>query len=61
MMTQFTALANVLGLPATVFPVALGGHGRPLGCQALAWEDDTALGLARLLGRELGGPPDFQG
>jgi aspartyl-tRNA(Asn)/glutamyl-tRNA(Gln) amidotransferase subunit A len=60
-MTQFTALANVLGLPATAFPVGLDGRGRPLSVQALAWEDDTALGLAKLLGRDLGGPPAFRG
>jgi aspartyl-tRNA(Asn)/glutamyl-tRNA(Gln) amidotransferase subunit A len=60
-MTQFTALANVLGLPSTVFPVGLDRRGRPLAAQALAWEDDTALGLAKLLGRDLGGPPAFQG
>ncbi|HTK36814.1 MAG TPA: amidase [Caulobacteraceae bacterium] len=60
-MTQFTALANVLGLPATVFPVGLDQRGRPLAAQALAWEDDTALGLARLLGRNLGAPPSFHG
>jgi aspartyl-tRNA(Asn)/glutamyl-tRNA(Gln) amidotransferase subunit A len=60
-MTQFTALANVLGLPATVFPVGLDPRGRPLAAQAMAWEDDTALGLAKLLGRNLGAPPSFHG
>ena len=59
--TQFTALGNVLGLPATVFPTGLDPRGRPLAAQALAWEDDVALGLAALLGRDLGGPPAFQG
>jgi aspartyl-tRNA(Asn)/glutamyl-tRNA(Gln) amidotransferase subunit A len=60
-MTQFTALANVLGLPATVFPVGLDQRGRPLAAQALGWEDDTTLGLAKLLGRNLGAPPSFHG
>ncbi|HTI68117.1 MAG TPA: amidase [Caulobacteraceae bacterium] len=60
-MTQFTALANALGLPATVFPVGVSNEGRPIGCQALTWEDETSLGLARLLGRDLGGPPAFRG
>jgi aspartyl-tRNA(Asn)/glutamyl-tRNA(Gln) amidotransferase subunit A len=59
--TGFTALANILGLPATVFPVDLNREGRPLAVQALAWDDDTALGLAGLLGRDLGAPPAFQG
>jgi aspartyl-tRNA(Asn)/glutamyl-tRNA(Gln) amidotransferase subunit A len=60
-MTGFTALANVLGLPATVFPVGLSDEGRPIGCQAIGWEDETTLGLAKLLGQDLGGPPAFQG
>jgi len=60
-MTQFTALANVLGLPATVFPWAVAAHGRPVACQAIGWEDEITLGLARILGRDLGGPPDYQG
>ncbi|OYX34674.1 MAG: hypothetical protein B7Y99_05095 [Caulobacterales bacterium 32-69-10] len=60
-MTPFTALANVLGLPATAFPMGLSDEGRPIGCQALAWEDETTLGLARLLGRNLGAPPAYQG
>lgn len=60
-LTQFTALANVLGLPASVFPVGLDSQRRPLAAQALAWDDDTALGLAKLLGRDLGGPPAYRG
>jgi aspartyl-tRNA(Asn)/glutamyl-tRNA(Gln) amidotransferase subunit A len=60
-MTSFTALGNVLGLPATVFPMALSGEGRPVGAQALAWEDETSLGLAKLLSRPLGAPPAYQG
>lgn len=60
-MTPFTALANVLGLPATVFPVGVSDEGRPTACQAIAWEDETTLGLAKLLGRDLGGPPAYQG
>ena len=60
-MTQFTGLANVLGLPASVFPVGLDPSGRPLAAQAVAWDDDTALGLAALLGRNLGAPPSYQG
>ena len=58
---QFTALGNLLGLPACAFPTGLDASGRPLSVQALAWDDDTALGLAQLLGRDLGGPPAFQG
>ena len=57
----FTALANVLGLPATAFPVGVCDDGRPLGLQAIAWDDETSLGLARMLGRSLGAPPSLQG
>jgi len=60
-MTSFTALANVLGLPATAFPIGLDAQGRPQAVQALAWEDDVSLGLAALLGHDLGAPPAFQG
>jgi aspartyl-tRNA(Asn)/glutamyl-tRNA(Gln) amidotransferase subunit A len=60
-MIPFTALANVLGLPATVFPVGVCDDGRPLGVQAIAWDDETSLGLARMLGRDLGAPPAAQG
>ena len=58
---QFTALGNLLGLPACAFPTGLDALGRPLSVQAVAWDDDTALGLAQLLGRDLGGPPAFRG
>ena len=60
-LTQFTGLANVLGLPATAFPVGLDQRDRPLAAQVMAWEDDTALGLAKLLGVDLGAPPSFHG
>ena len=56
----FTTLANVLGLPATAFPTGMDGD-LPLSAQALAWDDETALGLARLLGHSLGPPPAFRG
>jgi aspartyl-tRNA(Asn)/glutamyl-tRNA(Gln) amidotransferase subunit A len=60
-MTQFTGLANVLGLPATAFPVGRDPRGLPQAVQAIGWEDDTTLGLAALFGRDLGGPPAFRG
>lgn len=60
-MTSFTALGNVLGLPATVFPMALSGEGLPVAAQALAWEDETSLGLAQLLAQPIGAPPAYQG
>ena len=55
-----TPLANVLGLPATAFPT--GYHdGLPLSAQAVAWEDDTALGLAALLGLPFEAPESYRG
>ncbi|HEY1559516.1 MAG TPA: amidase [Caulobacteraceae bacterium] len=55
-----TPLGNVLGLPATAFPT--GFHdGLPLSAQALAWEDDTALGLAQLLGQPFTAPDSYRG
>jgi aspartyl-tRNA(Asn)/glutamyl-tRNA(Gln) amidotransferase subunit A len=56
----FTSLANILGLPATAFPVGLH-EGLPLSVQAVAWEDDTALGLARLLGAPFEAPESYRG
>jgi aspartyl-tRNA(Asn)/glutamyl-tRNA(Gln) amidotransferase subunit A len=55
-----TPLANVLGLPATAFPT--GFHdGLPLSAQAIAWEDDTALGLAGMLGEPFVAPESYRG
>jgi len=56
-----TPLANILGLPATAFPVGLDDGGLPLSVQALAWEDDTALGLAQLLGAPFEAPESYRG
>ncbi len=56
----FTTLANVLGLPATAFPAGIAGD-LPLSVQVLAWDDETSLGLAKLLGVDLGAPPAFRG
>ena len=56
-----TAIANVAGLPATAFPTGLDEAGRPLSAQAIAWDDETTLGLASLLAREPGAPPAYRG
>jgi aspartyl-tRNA(Asn)/glutamyl-tRNA(Gln) amidotransferase subunit A len=58
---DFTSLGNILGLPATAFPVGLSADGLPLSAQALTWDDETALGLAAALTTPLGAPPLFQG
>lgn len=57
----FTAMADILGLPATAFPTGAAEGGLPLSVQAMAWDDETSLGLAELLGRPLGAPPDYRG
>ncbi len=59
--SQLTCLASLAGLPACAFPVGLTDESLPLSFQAVAWDDETALGLARVLGRELGAPPAYQG
>lgn len=59
--SQLTSLASLAGLPACAFPVGLTEGGLPLSFQAVAWDDETALGLARVLGRDLGAPPAYQG
>jgi len=57
----FTALANITGLPATAFPSGVMESGLPLSAQAIGWDDETTLGLARLLGHDLGAPAAFRG
>jgi aspartyl-tRNA(Asn)/glutamyl-tRNA(Gln) amidotransferase subunit A len=57
----FTTLGNVVGLPATAFPMGLSGDEMPLSVQALAWDDETSLGLARALAEPVGAPPSFRG
>ena len=57
----FTAMADILGLPAAAFPTGATPEGLPLSVQALAWDDETSLGLAELLGHPPGAPPDYRG
>ena len=33
----------------------------PLSVQALAWDDETSLGLARALAEPVGAPPSYRG
>ncbi len=58
---RITALGNIVGWPATAFPVGLSPDGLPLSAQALAADDATTLALARLLARPIrfcDGPSD---
>jgi aspartyl-tRNA(Asn)/glutamyl-tRNA(Gln) amidotransferase subunit A len=61
MSQSFTTLGNVVGLPATAFPIGLSADELPLSVQALAWDDETSLGLARALAEPVGAPPSFRG
>ena len=56
----FTQLADITGLPATAFPVG-AADGLPLSVQAMAWDDETSLGLARLLGHPFEAPEALRG
>ena len=56
----FTALGNALGLPVTAFPTGLEG-GLPLSASALAWDDETALGLAQVMAQDPSKPPATTG
>jgi aspartyl-tRNA(Asn)/glutamyl-tRNA(Gln) amidotransferase subunit A len=58
---DFAVLADIAGLPATVFPIGEDDTGLPLSAQALAWDDETSLGLAELLSEDLGAPPSLRG
>ena len=56
-----TFLANTAGLPATAFPVGLDDVGLPRSVSVMGWDDDTTLGLARLLADPPGAPPAYRG
>lgn len=61
---DFTAMANVAGLPAAAFPSGLTGGmdgGLPLSVQVMAWREADALDLAQALARPVFTPPDFAG
>ncbi len=58
---ELTTLASVAGLAATAFPVGLDDEGLPRSVQAVGWDDETTLGLARLLAIAPGAPPAYQG
>ena len=57
----YTAIVNVMQLPATQIPLGLGSEGLPLGVQVIAGpaRDHLGIAVARLLEREFGGwvPP----
>ncbi len=58
---ELTTLASVAGLAATAFPVGLDDEGLPRSVQAVGWDDDVTLGLAKLLAVDPGAPPAYRG
>ncbi len=56
----FTTLGNVVGLPVTAFPTGMD-EGLPLSASALAWDDETALGLAQAMTQSFEAPGDYRG
>ena len=58
---DFSAIANVTGLPATAFPVGMTTSGLPLSCQVVTREDATTLALAERLAMTVQTPQGFRG
>lgn len=58
---DFTALANVTGLPATAFPMGVDADGLPTSMQVMSWTEDYGLSVAERLATPIGAPPGFQG
>lgn len=61
---DFTALGNFLGMPSCAVPIGVTKAGLPLSIQALAWDDETALGLADVVSKAAGtieAPQAFRG
>ncbi len=62
--SRYAVLANLPGLPATVFPVGFTKSGLPIGIQAIGpyLEDRTSIRFAHLVAQEFGGfrpPPAY--
>ncbi len=61
---HWPGIATLIGLPATVLPIAQSPEGLPIGVQIIGpyLEDRTPIALAELIEREFGGfgaPPEF--
>lgn len=57
---DFTAMANVTGLPAAAFPVG-EAHGLPLSMQVMAWTEGDALAIAQAVAEPVIAPAGFAG
>jgi aspartyl-tRNA(Asn)/glutamyl-tRNA(Gln) amidotransferase subunit A len=57
---DFTALANVTGLPATAFPTGVDADGLPTSVQVMSWAEAYGLSVAERLATPIGAPRGFQ-
>jgi aspartyl-tRNA(Asn)/glutamyl-tRNA(Gln) amidotransferase subunit A len=57
---DFTALANVTGLPATAFPTGVDADGLPTSVQVMSWAEAHGLSVAERLATPIGAPRGFQ-
>lgn len=58
---DFTAVANITGLPATAFPVGVDADGLPVSMQIMSWTEDYGLAVADGLATPVGSPAAFRG
>lgn len=58
---DFTAVANITGLPATAFPIGRDEGGMPTSMQVMAWTEDYSLAVAARLATPVGAPPTLCG
>lgn len=58
---DFTALANITGLPATAFPMGVDADGLPTSMQVVSWTEGYGLSVAERLATRVAAPPAFRG
>ena len=58
---DFTALANITGLPATAFPMGVDADGLPTSMQVMSRTEGYGLSVAERLATRVAAPPDFRG
>lgn len=58
---DFTAVANITGLPATAFPVGCDDDGLPVSMQVMSWTEAYGLAVAERLAAPVGAPQAFRG
>lgn len=58
---DFTALANITGLPATAFPMGVDDDGMPTSMQVMSWTEGYGLSVGEKLATRVAAPPAFRG